>query len=69
MELNFISLKQILKNPELYYAHRNDTGKNGQGFETLEAHTALCQKYFSWITEDKGIGECIKRFIDKYLGA
>lgn len=69
MELNFISLKQILKNPELYYAHRNDTGKNGQGFETLEAHTTLCQKYFSWITEDKGIGECIKRFIDIYLGA
>lgn len=68
MELNFISLKKILKNPEQYYAHNSNEGKNGQSLETLEDHTALCQKYFSRIYEDKGIGESIRRFIDAYMG-
>lgn len=69
MELNFIPVKKILNNPEQYYAHKNSKGKSGEGFETLEQHTVLCQKYFSWIFGEKGIGECIGRFIHTYIGA
>ena len=68
MELNFISAEKILNNPELYFAHKNSPEKNREGFETLEEHTILCQKYFSWIFEKKGIGECIGRFLDTYMG-
>lgn len=62
---DFIKMDHILKNPELYYAHRDGKKKT---WETLEEHTALCQRYFTQIYEHKKIGDQIRLFRKDYLG-
>lgn len=74
MELNFICVNEILKNPDLYYAHSNrtnkteDVDKNNEDWETLEEHTVLCQQYFQQIFEHKNMKELIQSFMNIYLG-
>lgn len=64
-QIDFIKMDRILKNPELYYAHKDGKKKT---WETLEEHTALCQQYFSQIYEHKKIGDQIRFFWKDYLG-
>lgn len=68
MELIFLPVNKILNNPEQYFAHKSSPENHKEGLETLEQHTMLCQKYFSWIFERKRIGECMERFLDTYIG-
>lgn len=74
MELNFICINEILKDPDLYYAHSNrtnkkeDVDKNNKNWEMLEEHTILCQQYFQQIYGHKNMGEAIQRFINIYFG-
>lgn len=69
MELKFVPIGEILKNPDSYYAHTKGIGESKQNLETLAEHTMLCQQYFSKIYETKCIGGCILRFINFYMGS
>lgn len=64
-QIDFIDVNQIIKNPELYYAHKDGKKK---AWETLEEHTVLCERYFSQIYEHKKIGKQIRLFQKEYLG-
>lgn len=74
MKLNFICINEILKNPDLYYAHSNriikteSVDESSENWETLEEHTVLCQQYFQHIFEHKSMREPIQGFMDTYLG-
>lgn len=68
MKLQFVPINKILMHPESYYAHKKGIGEKAESYESLEEHTALCQQYFSWICENKCMGEYIQRFIDVYMG-
>lgn len=71
MELNFICINEILKDPDLYYAHSNRTNEKedvDKNWEMLEEHTILCQQYFQEIYGHKNMGEAIQRFINIYFG-
>jgi len=64
MEDVFLKVDQILKNPSSYYAHKDGRKED---WETLEEHTALCQKYFARIYKDKKIDEQIRFLEAEYL--
>lgn len=67
-ELNFVCIKEILKSPDLYYAHKRKTEKREESWETLEEHTILCQQYFLKIYKNKAIGGHIRQFVEVYVG-
>ena len=67
MEIKFIKMEKILKDPFQYYAHKKEQESGGQRLETLEEHTLLCQKYFKCIYQNKQIGEAVSLFIRKYM--
>lgn len=71
MKLNFICVNEILKKPDLYYAHNNRTNTTenvDENWETLEEHTALCQQYFQQIFDHKNMKDLIQGFMNIYLG-
>ena len=59
--MSFLNIKNIIKNPERYAAHKKMNG-NSIVWETLEEHTLLCQKYFKSICDHKFIDEYIVQF-------
>ena len=64
--MEFVALKDIIKQPDLYFAHKKG-GKTEENtekeiekeveketvWETLEEHTLLCQQYFAHISRGK----------------
>ena len=67
MKVLFISLKEIAAKVIDCYAHRK-SDKNVPK-ETLLEHTALCQKYFVNILEEKGLYKVFEQFIKLYIGS
>jgi CRISPR-associated helicase Cas3/CRISPR-associated endonuclease Cas3-HD len=67
LKVLFISLKEIAAKVIDCYAHRK-SDKNVPK-ETLLEHTALCQKYFVNILEEKGLYKVFEQFIKLYIGS
>lgn len=51
LETKFVDLKQVIRDDVIFYAHLNKE----ENKETLEAHTFLCQKYFSRLVQEKKV--------------
>jgi len=67
LKVLFVSLKEIYAKVIDCYAHRK-SDKNVTK-ETLLEHTALCQKYFMNILEEKGLYVVFEQFIKLYIGS
>lgn len=77
--MEFVALKDIIKQPDLYFAHKKG-GKTEENtekemekeveketvWETLEEHTLLCQQYFAHISRGKGMKRHMERFLEVY---
>lgn len=68
MKKEFLDLKEILREPDLYYAHSKSDGEGEIQYETLEEHTTLCQYYFEKICHCKKIEEKMEFFYQKFMG-
>lgn len=64
----FLSLKEIIREPDLYYAHSKEDKTQKTQYETLEEHTKLCQEYFGKICENKQIEKKMEHFYRIYMG-
>lgn len=68
MEKEFLNLKEILAEPDLYYAHsKGEKGEDIQ-YETLEEHTRLCQDYFKRLCQRKNVKKKMDLFYQKFMG-
>ena len=67
MKKLYLKLSDLMKNVGEYYAHSksDETGKNE--YETLEAHTVLCQRYFERLCSTKEIKEKMDAFYDIFM--
>jgi CRISPR-associated endonuclease/helicase Cas3 len=64
----FLSLKEIIREPDLYYADSKEDKTQKTQYETLEEHTKLCQEYFGKICENKQIEKKMEHFYRIYMG-
>lgn len=64
----FINLKELINDLERYKAHtKEDETGNVIEWESLEAHTQLCQKYYLRLIEKKGLEEIFENYEKEYL--
>lgn len=68
MEKEFLDLKEILKEPDLYCAHSKGNEAQEMQYETLEEHTRLCQYYFEKICRCKQIESKMDCFYQIFMG-
>lgn len=68
IEILFTDLESLIENLERYKAHTR-VGEQGKTveWESLKAHTKLCQKYFLRLMEEKGTGEIFSKYEHEYL--
>ena len=64
----FVDLKEIIREPDLYYAHTKTDENQKVQYETLEEHTKLCQEYFENICKSKQIEQKMVCFYQVYTG-
>ena len=64
----FVDLKEIIREPDLYYAHTKMDENQKVQYETLEEHTKLCQEYFENICKSKQIEQKMDCFYQVYMG-
>lgn len=67
MRKMFVDIKEILQNPDLYYAHSKKDENNELQYETLTEHTNLCRYYFDRICKSKQIEQKMNRFYQVYM--
>lgn len=67
MKEKLVTLKDVLKYPDLYYAHTKKNKNNELIYETLEEHTNLCIKYFDRICISKNIKQKLDCFYINYV--
>lgn len=68
MEETFIRLEEIIREPDLYYAHSKKNENQEIEYETLEQHTKLCGQYFEKICKSRQIAAKMNRFYQIYMG-
>lgn len=64
----FLDLKEIIKEPDSYFAHSKEDENQKTQYESLEEHTKLCQEYFEKICESKQIEKKMEHFCHIYMG-
>lgn len=68
MREKFVDLREILQQPDLYYAHSRESEQQEMVYETLEEHTRLCQYYFEKLCKSKQIESKMNCFYQVYMG-
>lgn len=63
----YMGLKEILQNTDLYYAHSKENANHKLQYETLEEHTNRCLHYFDRICINKRIDSKMKNFYKIYM--
>ncbi len=64
----FLELSDLIKEPDCYYAHSKENLNHIIEYETLEAHTKLCQQYFEELCKCKQIEEKMDCFYQVFMG-
>lgn len=68
MEDKFVRISDLIKEPAFYYAHSKENNSGKVQYETLEAHTQLCQQYFKKLCESKQIDTKMDYFYQIFMG-
>lgn len=73
----FVNIDNIINTKYQFYAHRKkenfdekvirEEGIDNEEKETLQEHTALCEKYFLRLNDSKSLEEVFSRFADRWL--
>jgi len=62
----FVNIDDIINSNYQFYAHRIDETCDGEK-ETLQDHTALCEKYFQKLNDSKSLEEVFNRITDRWF--
>lgn len=68
MGKKFLEVTDFIKKTDFYSAHSKENGNKKVEYETLEAHTKLCQHYFETLWECKQIEDKMDHFYEIFMG-